>query len=428
MNELLDRAVFFIIISLLISSFIKKHNALLCLFLIGFTQIGSIYPSTGQLRIEYLVGALSIFFVLLSPNSIGRIFSLENQTSKYFLLFVIVTLCSIPFAVSPSDAAQWFVYYFKRCFIYYFLIVALLDSTKKIKSFVLIYIVAVFWLETHAVINFITHRQTVIVNGVERVLGSTGILSNPNGLANTIVQTLPFLFYFAKTEDRQWKKYILISIGILGVVAVIMTGSRGGFIGLVATSIFITAFSKNKKIGIGIFLASFIVLLMLIGPSLLERYISILKPGEYDITGTSRTWGLIHGISMFIKRPILGVGIGCYPIARAEWFDYKLWAHNTFGQLIGELGILGTFTWSFLVYHTVKGARKIRNFIKKRLMNEQTFLYYLMLAIELSIYTRLILGMTTHSLHIFFWYVNAALVIAVGYIVYNDHLSLQEGN
>jgi O-antigen ligase len=117
---------------------------------------------------------------------------------------------------------------------------------------------------------------------------------------------------------------------------------------------------------------------------------------------------------MLIRRPILGVGIGAYPVARRAWYNWSVWAHNLYGQLMGELGILGTAAWGLMVFYTVKYARTIRK--ETAGAENLAFIHYLMLAVELSTYTRLVLGMTNHALHISFWYVNAALVAAAWYI------------
>jgi len=207
-----------------------------------------------------------------------------------------------------------------------------------------------------------------------------------------------------------------------------MTGSRGGFIGLVSLGLFIVLLSKNK--GKAILTLSLIgaITAPFLANTLIARYQTILQLGGSGVSANSRIVGFYHGIAMLIRRPILGVGIGAYPIARKDWFNWSLWAHNHYGQLFGELGILGTATWGLMVYYTIRYARSLRLRIDSLSGdNSYKLLYYTSYAIEVSTYSRLVLGMTTHSLHIPFWYINAALIFCSHVIISDNNLNKETG-
>ena len=427
--SVINKLMLFIIFSLLISSFFKKDKIVSALFLTGLTQIGMFFPILGKIRFEFLIGIFSILIVLLSSNNLNRLSAKTNPISKYYYFFIIITILSIPFSVSKSDSIYWFIYYCKRCFILFFLVVVLLDDQTKIKNFIWMYLIGITWLSFGAFHNYLTGSNIVIVGGVERVRGITGLLSNPNGLANTLVGALPIIYYIFVGTRNKITKLFLIASGVTSFIAIFMTGSRGGFIGLTSTLFFISLFSKNKLKNLIIATIILITSLAMIGPQLFERYSTILQLGNSDISAHSRLDGLVHGISMLIKRPLLGVGIGCYPVARKKWFNWSLWAHNHYGQLMGELGILGTISWSLLVYHTIKSIRALRQFvIHNQLLEKFSFIYHLTLGIEVATYVRLILGMTTHSLHIFFWYLNAGLVVTSQIIIKETYLKNNEIN
>jgi len=428
MTKIFNLIILIFIIFLLINSIRRKEKILDVLFLVGLTQIGSFYPILGKIRLELIIGIFSLILIFSSSTSVKRIFfTSSDPVFKSFYFFIIVVLLSVPFSVSPSDALYWLGYYFKRCFIYFFLIIAFLDNENKVHNFIWIILIGILWLGLHAVFGFILGINVVIDTGVERERGVTGLLSNPNGLANTIVQTIPFIYYLFLHEKNKIKKYILIIMGIVSFIAVIVSGSRGGFLGLFVTLFLFGFFAKRKKLSLSFSLATILAILFTVSimdPSLIGRYSTILSFGTSDPSASSRWDGLIHGISMFIKRPILGVGIGVYPIARKLWFNWGLWSHQTYGQLIGELGIMGLLSWPLLVYYTVKGAKDIRNILSNYIIYEnQGFFYYMTYAIEISTYVRLILGMTTHSLHIYFWYINAAIIVIIKMIIYSDYLN-----
>jgi filamentous hemagglutinin family protein len=408
----LNLAILLLIFFCLVSSVVKRERVLWALFLIGFTQIGDIYPQLGAIRLELIVGIMGLVYLFLAADKFGYL-STQNKINRFFYLFIAVAFLSAIFAIDTSEAFNWFEFYIKRCWIMFFLVAVLIDDDKALHQFTNIIIIAVSWLAIGAAVNHISGARVIEVNGVLRVQGATGILSNPNGLANTIVQTLPFIYYLFQYTKKRLKKFLLLCLFLIAVFAVLLTGSRGGFYGLVVCVFIIACFSKKRKIAIIIACSFMAGAIIIAGPILVSRYATILNPSNLGSSGDARIWGLLHGISMFVRRPILGVGLGNYPIARGMWFGWSLWAHNHYGQLIGELGLLGIITWGGLIFYTIKGSRDIRKRIDAHYpeQQERPFLYYLALAVEIATYTRLILGMSTHSMHIFFWYLNAGLIV-----------------
>ena len=398
----------------LATSLFHNNRVLSGLFLIGFTQIGNIFPALGSIRFELLVGCFSLLFLILNLDRLSHLSPTSNPVAKYFYLFLTVCILSIPFSVSPPESMYWLEYYFKRCWVYFFLAVVLLKDEKTLREFFTFYLIGISWLSLCAFVNYLTGVNVGEVQGVVRVRGETGILSNPNGMANTIIQAIPIIYFYFQYYQTKLSRYILFSLGGVFLLSILFSGSRGGFYGLVITSFILALFSQRKKLALGIAAIGFIAVLVLIGPELLERYATILNPSNLGRSGNDRILGLMHGFSMLIRRPLLGVGLGCYPVARGDWFNFRFWAHNHYGQLIGELGLLGIFTWGMMIFHTIWGARKVRETLKQRLPHaESSYLYILCLAIETSTYSRLILGMTTHSMHIFFWYLNAGIIAAI---------------
>lgn len=426
MIELANLLVLLLILFLLLGSVLRSDRLLSALFLIGLTQIGSIYPFLGKVRIELVAGVLLLIAIPLKGNGFARLSAGGNRAARYFYLFVLVVLLSMPLAVSPADSWHWIVYYFKRCFILFLGAVVLLDEERKIESLVRVYLAGIFWLAFSSGYNYISGIDILIVDGVQRVSGATGLLSNPNGMANTLVGALPLAYYMI---FHYWRKSVMawLMIAVCGVslAAIFMSGSRGGFIGLVAAMGAAVLLAKKRSRA---FIAIFIVLLVsltIAGDELIGRYATILEGTASGNSANSRMVGLEHGLAMMIRRPLFGVGIGCYPVARGMWFGWNFWAHNTYGQLMGELGLAGTLAWGLMVFYTLLGARRVRRALEPGEGEPGGFAYYLCLAIEVSVYSRLVLGMTTHSLHVYFWYLNAGLVVCLERLLDQQRLGLK---
>lgn len=125
--------------------------------------------------------------------------------------------------------------------------------------------------------------------------------------------------------------------------------------------------SLRTAIGIGVFLAIVVGLLVWIGGSELSQRIATAGPGHTELSSDIRTYINRDGLRMFLKKPVLGWGLGTFPIVYPEFRTFYTnffvnEAHNDYLQLLVEMGLLGfaTMVW-FVVTLYAKGLKKIRN-------------------------------------------------------------------
>jgi hypothetical protein len=164
-----------------------------------------------------------------------------------------------------------------------------------------------------------------------------GILEDPNELSWAINMAMPFAF--ALYERRRTLRRLLIAIlaVVLGAACVIMTQSRSGQIGILATLgvYFIRRFRWRGAL-LGAVAA--IPLLILGGRS--------GEGAESSSEERLNCWN--EALSMWRDNPIMGVGKGQFTE------HYYLTAHNSFLLSLAELGPLGLFLWSAAVYYAIK--------------------------------------------------------------------------
>jgi O-antigen ligase len=157
------------------------------------------------------------------------------------------------------------------------------------------------------------------------------------------------------------------------VGTIFLSGSRGGMIAIVAELIILAALLVRQKrslrtaIGIGVFLAIVVGLLVWIGGGELSKRIATAGPGHTELSSDIRTYINRDGLRMFLKKPVLGWGLGTFPIVYPEFRTFYTnffvnEAHNDYLQLLVEMGLLGfaTMLW-FVVTLYVRAFKKIRN-------------------------------------------------------------------
>ena len=79
-------------------------------------------------------------------------------------------------------------------------------------------------------------------------------------------------------------------------------------------------------------------------------------------------------------------------------------SHNLYGQVIGELGIPGSIAWVFLIWQTIKNLQIVRKQQNENRVLDKN-LYYLATGLLCSLLVRLFVGMGSHGLYFFYWYI-----------------------
>ena len=157
----------------------------------------------------------------------------------------------------------------------------------------------------------------------------------------------------------------------LMALAMVMSWSRGGWVGLAAALIAITVLRSRHALVMAVAAGLLIVYVLLIGgarylpPALVQRVSDLLPyAGGMDIRTvqvTDANYALVErmahwqaAVDMFGDHPWLGVGIGNYPIAYARyaigrWRDPLGHAHNYYLNIAAEAGIVGLSAYLILI-------------------------------------------------------------------------------
>jgi len=166
---------------------------------------------------------------------------------------------------------------------------------------------------------------------------------------------LPFIVNFLLYERFIMFKLILGAMGMTMLYAFLLTGSRGGFIGLAVISFVLARKRVGSLIG-GVLLVVLLAAILTFAPDYTVERLKTASP--YEGTGAGRLELWYQGWRMFLSNPILGVGKGNF----AELSETHHVAHNSFVHIAAEIGLPGIIVWIGLFYFSFKaliGARRI---------------------------------------------------------------------
>jgi hypothetical protein len=371
---------------------------------------GLYYPILARFRIELLIGLLVIFFIF-ATGKYKKINITEDHITKWmFLLFGIMVLSMIQ-AMDFSTSWERMNAFFK-ILLFIIMIVALTETKQDCEILLLVFCLLTAMIAYESIFNYLTGNLVVSLDTSKRMTyakANDGMGSGHVALANMCNQALSFAWYVGACHKNTKVKFFGCILFIVLLSGVVISGSKGGFIGLGAFFLCLILFSKNKlKMSLLVFGA--FCTIGIVNPEYLNFMEKVKIIGSTDVSANSRITGLIHGFQMLLRRPLLGVGPGCYPVARRAWFGWGLWSHNLYGQIMGDLGLLGVLAFYKFVSYYLKRAFQLKNryvddWQVKNICN----------AIIVGTIVRLFMGMGSHCLYIFFWYLLAGVLIALSY-------------
>lgn len=212
-----------------------------------------------------------------------------------------------------------------------------------------------FWAE-YVIVPFLGNSfgQAVLKNpswlvniAGKTYLRATSFFPDPHMFAFYLGLLIPLSIGLALSHRGKGKSFIIISAVL--ILADILTFSRGGYIGLFAGLIFFGLFfwhkiNKKYKVGAAVLLA--LALAMLIMPSpISQRFLSSFDLKEGSNQGRLEMW--TKAADVIVSRPLLGTGIGNYPLEVLPVASYRdpIYAHNTYLDVAVETGVANGLIW-----------------------------------------------------------------------------------
>jgi O-antigen ligase len=204
-----------------------------------------------------------------------------------------------------------------------------------------------------------------------RGVGVGDFLADENDLALAMSMALPYPIFMASLSGTtaRWTLIYRATIAVI-VVVIIISFSRGGFLGLIAVAASVWLFSKRKLRNLLITLAIVFVagtlILKVLPAGYTARLNSINDPTSSTRVERLRSWEL--GWVMWKHNPILGVGVDQFPwnAARYErmtsyWIDEEYSkslagreAHSLYFSLLAEMGLAGVIVFLCLLAGIVR--------------------------------------------------------------------------
>jgi probable O-glycosylation ligase (exosortase A-associated) len=210
--------------------------------------------------------------------------------------------------------------------------------------------------------------------GATILRGPGGMLEDNNDFALALTMNVPLLWYLGIAEARNGRVWVQRATQVavlLTVVTIALTHSRGGFLALTATSLWIAWRSGKLVRALGV-LALLVGLFFLLAPQgVVDRLGSIGNTQESSIQARLRSWSV--ALKMIADNPVFGVGLRNFQVRYLEYegvspdADVSTHvAHNSYLQIWAENGSIAFAICLCALFATLYGCRWVFRVAKAR--------------------------------------------------------------
>lgn len=264
-------------------------------------------------------------------------------------LLAYLSIC-IPFSYWPGGSVEVVLQVFAKTIVIAIAAMVSITSGKQLRRLMMLQVLAMVVMSAIAVGQPKMH---------DRMYGVGNLFSDPNDFALNLCLVLAFAMALAVTAKRVVGKMFWIgSIGLI-LIAIVMTGSRGGFLALLATMFGLWRrfrVGRTASIAIMVFVLLFGVGAAVVagGSGYFERIASITNMNA-DITGSSEARYELLTLSLIttVKHPLFGIGPGQFENFSGAWHL----THNTYTELSSEAGLPSL---ALFIYLLIASFRRFR--------------------------------------------------------------------
>jgi probable O-glycosylation ligase (exosortase A-associated) len=241
----------------------------------------------------------------------------------------------------------------------------LVDSKKRLKYLLL---VTAFSVGSYGIKGAIFGVRT---EGGFRVWGPpNSFIADNNDFALALNMTLPMLFFLARDEENPRLRLLFRIAFLLNIVAVLLTYSRGGLLGLSVVLAAIAMKSRHRILSIALITLCALLFLSFAPAPWMARMQDFLG-GHLDASAQERltSWGFAWNLAK--DFPVTGGGFECFTpglFQRYSARDPQTWLqghlssgpHSIYFQVLGEQGFVGLAIFIGLLGSCWLSARRLR--------------------------------------------------------------------
>jgi len=370
-----------------------------------------VWPILATIRLErsYMICTLIVWFAISAKTWTSN----RNNAALFFVAFsIFISTLLSPYAGLGDNlrTENWF-----KVFVFFLLIMTSVKTEKDLKILVTAFVICFTLYMLHSYREYRCGKGHYTM-GTWRMIGVDSTMGDPNTFGNginyAICLLLPLLALAKEVKQKNHKRLLyLLWLGSFGlsIWCIQLTGSRSSFMVLGISLFGLSMLSKYRVRLLLLFAIASPLLWFSLGENLQNRFRSIWDPSYAGVgaqTFEQRTTAGFHtGIAVWKEHMLFGAGPG--GVMKRVDISMGFETHQLYGQVLGELGILGAIAYLTLVFAMLSNhwtAHQLYHRMKRLgREKEALYLYRVSFGVAWAVFLLLLLGMGGHNAFRFTW-------------------------
>jgi O-antigen ligase len=362
------------------------------------------WPVLGMLQVERVYMLLMLVYWAVVPRK-GWLPNRLHLALIAFVAFLLISWLASPYAEECADTVENYA----KVAVFYLLVVTTVRDEAGLRRLVQLYLGAVGLYLAHSMLEYYNGRYQWR-QGISRMIGVDMTFSDPNAFAASLVLALPLTLPFWTERPRPAVRVLLLGFTASVCACVLLTGSRAGFVGLLLCGFMcLLAFGQGRRLAQRLTLLAVVggafaaAALVALPESLQNRFLTLIDPSygpkNAEESASGRLDGLLYGIEAWERSPLLGFGPSSFAYSTGRGGG----AHNLYGQILSEVGLLGALAFVGIVAGFGANWVEARRRARRLPGRGRDLAFQVSRAVGLDVVLLLFLGWAGHNLYRYNW-------------------------
>ena len=316
--------------------------------MVAVGRVHQLFPIIGAVRPAALMGALAILLFLSDARDIRRVRRVQVPTTWYVMALLAWMTLSTPGAIVIGTSFDLLTGNFIKTVLMFLVIAAGVRGIRDVER------LAITYLASATIYAAVVLMRFDLGEADAWRLGDL-YYYDANDLATFVVTAMPIALYVVHSASTTSRRVGGLAALAVLTLAFVYTGSRGGFIALLAVVGFVNfgyrAIALRWRVSATVLVA--VVVLAAASDRYWAQMGTIMSDADYnhtEETGRMQIWR--RGVGYMLQFPVFGVGAGNFgaaegtisPFAERQQYGRGVkWnaAHNSYVQIGAELGVPG---------------------------------------------------------------------------------------
>jgi len=374
-----------------------------------YARPNDLFPALGDFPLVKIVSISVLLIYIGSKISAGEKLSVWTLEMTMLVVIAALGLLLMPIAASPKQSMDMLTDTYLKTVIIFILMVNLIDTRQRIFSMWKLVVVCGAALGVGAIKSYIKGEFAMKGLRIEGLVG--GMFENPNDLATALDLLLPFAVALTLISKGLARLFYLVCAAVLAI-GVLFTLSRGGFLGLIASSgVLLWKLGRWRRLKTILGVALICGILLAVMPGGYGARITTIFNTEQDQTGSAqqRRELLERAASVAISRPIVGVGMGNFHIYSIK----EKAAHNSYLEIAAELGVMGLIAYLILILAPLRSLHRIERQTRGMRTKSEREMYWLSVSIQAAFIAYMVCSFFASIQYLWYLYYTAAYAVAL---------------